>query len=510
VAPAPSASPRTEAGEATDGTGRERVLPGSRVGLLDRDGTTLAPGARYLTATLLVGAALGARLAMLPADGGFEFVTFYPAVTASALLFGIGPALLTLFASAALALYFFMPPFWSGALRADQIAPLATYLLSGGLLCYLAHRLQRAVRGLRASNDTLQASVDSARNSERALRIAEQRMRTVANHVPAMIGYWDRDLKCRFANAEYRAWFGVTPEQALGMRMPDLLGEDVFKLNEPYVNGVLAGQPQHFQRALVKRDGSRGYTDARYVPDVNDHGAVQGFFVLVSDITELHASYSRIRELAQRLESVREEERRSVSRTLHEGIAQDLFAARLMVGRLDALTKGRFPESEACRELVAALERCMEAARQEAIALRPPAFAHLGLEQALEEYALHLGQISELSIRVHTVGSLPPLDEATGLMFFRAAQEALANVVKHARARTVDITLRTATDGITLEISDDGIGIGAAAQAKPGALGLLGIRERFAARGGTVDVRPAGTGGTTVAVHLPVASLSPT
>jgi PAS domain S-box-containing protein len=363
---------------------------------------------------------------------------------------------------------------------------------------------------LRTSNDALQSNVNRVRDSERAFRIAEQRLRTIANHMPAMIGYWDRDLRCQFANDEYRAWFGVTPEQALGMHMPDLLGGDVFKLNEPYVKGALAGRPQHFERALVKRDGSQGYTDARYVPDVDDRGTVRGFFVLVSDITELHASYSRIRELAQRLESVREEEHRSVSQTLHEGIAQDLFAARLMVGRLESLSKGRPPVYEGCKELSAAIEGCIRATRQEAIALRPPAFAHLGLAQALREHALHFAHISHLLINVREAASIPLLDEATGLMFFRAAQEALTNVAKHARARTVDILLRAEADKVTMEISDDGVGVPGGALDKPGALGLLGIRERFAARGGTLEVRRNAIGGTTVAVHLPTTSISQT
>jgi len=497
-------------GEAMESVRRILNARESVIRILHGEGVLLAPWARHLIATLLVGAAFVARIAMLPVDSGLAFVTFYPAVTLSALLFGTGPGLLALLLSAALAHYVFMPPFWSFALRAEQIPPLATYLFSGGLTCYLAHLLQRAALDLRTSNVALLSTVKSARDSERALRIAEQRLRTIANHVPAMIGYWDRDLRCQFANEEYRAWFGVTPEQALGMRMSDLLGKDVFKLNEPYVKGALAGQPQRFERALVKRDGSRGYTDARYVPDLDDSGVVQGFFVLVSDITELHASYGRIRELAQRLESVRDEEHRSVSRTLHEGIAQDLFAARLMVGRLESLSKGQPPVYEACKELSATIESCIRAARQEAIALRPPSFAHLGLVQELKEYALHFGRISDLSINIHEAAPLPVLDEATGLMFFRAAQEALTNVAKHASATTVTISLLAAADEITMEIIDDGVGIPAGALGKPGALGLLGIRERFGARGGRLEVRRNGTRGTTVAVHLPTSSISQT
>ena len=89
-------------------------------------------------------------------------------------------------------------------------------------------------------------------------------------------------------------------------------------------------------------------------------------------------------------------------------------------------------------------------------------------------------------------------------MFFRAAQEALTNVVRHARARTVNITLRTDRDIATMEICDDGIGMPDDGQVKPGSLGLLGIRERFQAAGGGLKVERNVPTGTKLSVHLPI------
>jgi len=483
-----------------------RALQMGGWGPLGGDGETVSvpTWARYVLAAALVGAALAARLAMIPFDGGFPFVTFYPAVIVSALLFGTGPAVLAVVLSALLADYILIPVYWSFALDRAAIVPFTTYLLSGGLICLITHQLQLAKRALRARNDSLRSNVQAQLEITNALRVTEQRLRTIANNVPAMIGYWDSELRCGFANAEYRSSFGVTPEQIATMRLPDLLGAPLFKLNEPYVQGVLAGQAQRFERALLKRDGTWGYTDARYIPEFGDDGKVKGFFVLVADITALHESYERIRELARRLDTVREEERRSIVHVLHEGIAQDLFAARLTVQRLEARPDDREGLATGVKTLVELIDHCLRATRQVAASLRPSALTHLGLVPALSDHARYFGALSGLQIRVSADKPLPALDDTTALLFFRAAQEALTNVVKHAHATAAKIVVRVEHDGITMDVSDDGVGLPEGALDKPGAVGLLGIREQFTARGGSFNARRNAGRGTTVSVHLSV------
>lgn len=112
----------------------------------------------------------------------------------------------------------------------------------------------------------------------------ERVQRMLADHLSDMVGYWDTELRCVFANAAYRQWFGWDPDALVGQRMPDLLGPTLFALNEPHVRGALAGQPQQFERALTDADGSLRHTWAQYIPDI-DGELVRGFLVLVSDIT---------------------------------------------------------------------------------------------------------------------------------------------------------------------------------------------------------------------------------
>lgn len=110
-------------------------------------------------------------------------------------------------------------------------------------------------------------------------------LRAVLNGIPALVGYWDTGLRNRLANDAYCEWFGFEPRQLHGMHVRDVLGEAVFEANRPHIEGALAGELQQFDRTLVDAAGESRFTEVTYTPDRRD-GAVQGFFVVVTDITE--------------------------------------------------------------------------------------------------------------------------------------------------------------------------------------------------------------------------------
>jgi diguanylate cyclase (GGDEF)-like protein/PAS domain S-box-containing protein len=128
-----------------------------------------------------------------------------------------------------------------------------------------------------------------ARAEASALAVAQSEnfLKTITDAMPGLVAYWDKDLRCGFANKPYQEWFGKLPQAVIGTTMMELMGERLFALNEPHIRGVLTGQPQRFERTLTKADGSLGFTLVNYIPDKDANGSVVGFFVLVSDVTVL-------------------------------------------------------------------------------------------------------------------------------------------------------------------------------------------------------------------------------
>lgn len=217
----------------------------------------------------------------------------------------------------------------------------------------------------------------------------------------------------------------------------------------------------------------------------------------------LREAQERSRALAERLAAVREEERRGVAVLLHDGIAQELFALKLDLRRLQAFVKRRGAK-EIFEEINLTVSKCMESIRQMANDLRPVALAYSSVFNVIAEHARHFEERSNLRINVIQTTPFPPLAESIQLLLFRAAQEALTNVARHAGATSVDIILRTDGDRVAMEITDDGVGIGEGVATKPRSLGLLALRERIAALGGDLTVRRSEPNGTSMIVEIPM------
>jgi PAS domain S-box-containing protein len=162
----------------------------------------------------------------------------------------------------------------------------------------LAGEVAAQTRELQRRNGELEALCRQAEQSARERHQAEHRLRTIANSVPAVIGYWNKELRCEFANRAYQAWTHLVPEAMIGMKMQELLGTELFQLLKPHIDGVLGGQAQRFERRLANPDGSFKYRDVRYLPDFDEVGAVRGFFTLVTDITESRTAGDQALKLA--------------------------------------------------------------------------------------------------------------------------------------------------------------------------------------------------------------------
>jgi two-component system CheB/CheR fusion protein len=209
--------------------------------------------------------------------------------------------------------------------------------------------------------------------------------------------------------------------------------------------------------------------------------------------------------LLQRMVTIQGDERRRISRELHDQIGQHVAALSLRLKAIEPAVTDR-TGFKACQDMLDQLGREL---RDLALAIRPTALDELGLVPALSTYAEEWAKRNRLKLDFHDQGLTdlrlpPPIEEAA----YRIGLEALTNVAKHARAKRVSLILERRADALQLIVEDDGEGFDVGtvnADAAGEHLGLLGIRERAALLDGkvTVESRPP-SGGTTVFVRIPI------
>ncbi|HWC05479.1 MAG TPA: histidine kinase, partial [Methylomirabilota bacterium] len=219
----------------------------------------------------------------------------------------------------------------------------------------------------------------------------------------------------------------------------------------------------------------------------------------------LAESVEQIQTLAGRLITAQEEERRRIARELHDGVNQKLSALSIALATL-----GRSAPSRAA-DLTGALARLQERAaglveeiRQLSHELHPGVLQHVGLVAALQGYCEEFEGEHGLAVTFRADEDLGvvPIDRA--LCLYRATQEALGNVAKHAKARHVRVSVVRGHNDVTLTVADDGCGFDLAEARGRGGLGLISLDERARLVGGQVTIRSGLQGGTEVQILVPL------
>jgi signal transduction histidine kinase/SAM-dependent methyltransferase len=214
---------------------------------------------------------------------------------------------------------------------------------------------------------------------------------------------------------------------------------------------------------------------------------------------------AQLQQARERLVTAREEERRRLRRDLHDGLGPTLAAIAAQAEAAHDLLATQPQHTAALLDVILAqAQTATSDIRRLVYNLRPPALDDLGLVGALQTQGRTMSQPGNLQVTVQA-DDLPPLPAAVEVAAYRIAQEALANVVRHAQAAHCTIILRLRDGDLTLEIRDDGRGL--RVNAEPG-LGLKSIRERASELGGEFAVASTSTGGTTVHVRLPISHAS--
>ena len=207
----------------------------------------------------------------------------------------------------------------------------------------------------------------------------------------------------------------------------------------------------------------------------------------------------QMRALSQQLVNAQEEERKNLSRELHDHVAQVLTGLRMELGRIERTSTAVGPGVVECKALVDDMFRTV---RNLALGLRPSMLDDFGLQAALEWHTRDFMARYSIDVDLQMDGDFDALPDRHRTCVYRVVQEAMTNCVRHAEAKNIRIHVRADSGQLRVSVSDDGVGLDPGHRRK--GLGLRGIDERVRELQGTMTISPAANRGTTLVVRLPL------
>jgi len=240
----------------------------------------------FIAAFLLVSFSTFLRVWPLQSIGeDITWFTFYPAVIVAALYGGVSAGLIAILL-ACLTVVFIWPLLAVDPLinNLSDLLEMLVFVMICGYISYLNEIVKRTRLQLKKAQS---ASFSEAQG--------QQFIRKVIDSVPDMIGYWDKELRCQFANNAFSKWFTASPKDLIGVSFRELAGEKLYALNKPYIQNVLAGETQRFERTLKKANGSTSNILAHYIPDFDLDGSVKGFSIQSGEVTSLKETEAQLK-----------------------------------------------------------------------------------------------------------------------------------------------------------------------------------------------------------------------
>ncbi len=369
---------------------------------------------------------------------------------------------------------------------------------------------QRAEEDLRRSHAELERCVEErTRELKKAREAAERAGQTILeiiNRVNDGVAAMDKEWRYTYINRKAAGLLGRTPESLIGKCAWD---EFPWAVGRPFYNSC--------QRAMTEQKVIRHeqYFEqwGRWLEGLI-YPSAEGVSVFFQDITErketeetLRQSRAHLGALAAHLQSVREQEATRISRGLHDELGSALTGLKLDVSWIDRkLAKMNWEGVEILRErsrmALELVDSTIANVRKICRDLRPAILDQLGLAPAIAwqagEFQVRSGITCHMERPDHVT-----VDPAIGTAVFRIFQEVLTNVARHAEATEVHVQLTEENGELRLEIADDGRGLPPDALTRQDRFGLLGMRERALAVGGTLEFSSAEGGGTKVMLRVP-------
>ncbi len=363
---------------------------------------------------------------------------------------------------------------------------------------------------------TTHLEINAERKRARALlHKREQEFRALVENSPDFIARFDTQCRYLYANPSLQGLLQTPLASLLGKPLAEARADSAAleqlegKLREVLESGSAAEMELFITDIPSANCPAHAWHQIRLVPERDAEGRVVSVLAVGRDISaikeaerRLQESNAQLRDLTRRRETAREEERKRISREIHDELGQHLTALRMGVSVLRLEFGADNPLLvERVGALMALADRAIQVVRDIASSLRPGVL-NMGLASALEWLIDDFSRHSGIQCRLQLPEESVSLDDERATALFRIVQESLTNVARHAEASRAEVRLDKYDHSYRLEVSDDGKGFDPAVRRKS-TFGLLGMRERGQMLGGELTIASAPGRGTRVTVTIP-------
>jgi PAS domain S-box-containing protein len=352
----------------------------------------------------------------------------------------------------------------------------------------------------------LAAVVEERRRAAEEFRESEKRFRLVADTAPVLIWMSGADKLWTFFNKGWLDFTGQPMEHELGEGWAaGVHPEDLAGCLRTYSTAFDARVDFEMEYRLKRFDGKYRWIVDLGVPRFEADGTFRGYIGSCVDVTDRKMSKESLEELSGRLITAQEEERSRIARELHDDFSQRLALQGIGLARLWI----KIPESEVeerakVQELLKRNQEISSDMHSLSHQLHSSKLEHVGLVPALMGLCQELSSQFKIQIEFTERGVCPKIPKDVALCLFRVAQEALANVVRHSRAKQAQVELSGTSNGIRLQVVDAGEGFDPDERSTHAGIGLVSMRERLRLVGGELSIRSARMRGTEILTVVPL------
>jgi len=317
----------------------------------------------------------------------------------------------------------------------------------------------------------------------------------------------DRNYNVLMINKIAAKSFNLKVDTLIGKSIFDYLPMKLVKTRKAAAEEVFkTAQPKY-----IKDERNGNIFENSIYPVFDSKGNVNRLAIYARNITEkeknerdIKNSREQLRNLSSHLQTIREEERASIAREIHDDLGQLLAVVKINISEIEkSMPKRKKDEIKKINTIKKLLDSANESIYKIASELRPSILDDLGLSAAIEWQAKEFHKNTGIKCNVKSKPVEIVLNEKLSIAIYRIIQEALTNVTRHSRARMVDIDIIVQNKNLNLAIKDNGVGIKEEKINNPKSFGLIGIRERLVPWKGTVKINGIKDEGTTIIVNVP-------